>query len=121
MHKRYLKAVLAGTVSALALTTAAAAQNVAANTPETVTVTGTRISGTDTPTPVQVQTATELQAITPPSISEALDKNPIFMGGSTPNNAVTGANGRGNNNPGYFLNLRNLGAIRTLVTGGLPS
>jgi outer membrane receptor protein involved in Fe transport len=115
MQGRYLKTILAGTVSVVALTTAAAAQNVAANTPETVTVTGTRISGTDTPTPVQVQTATDLQAITPTSISEALDKNPIFMGGSTPNNAVTGANGRGNNNPGYFLNLRNLGAIRTLV------
>ena len=116
MHGRYIKTILAGTVSALALASAAAAQNVAANTTEeTITVTGTRISGTDTPTPVQVQTAVELQAITPASISEGLNKSPIFMGGSTPNNATTGANGRGGNLPGYFLNLRNLGTIRTLV------
>jgi outer membrane receptor protein involved in Fe transport len=115
--KHYLKTLLAGTVSILALaSTAAYAQAVAGNDqPESVTVTGTRIKGTDTPTPVQVQTADQLQAITPSSISEGLDKNPIFMGGSTPNNAATGANGRGGNLPGYFLNLRNLGTIRTLV------
>jgi iron complex outermembrane receptor protein len=114
--KHYLKTLLAGTVSILALaSTAAYAQTVASNEPESVTVTGTRIKGTDTPTPVQVQTADQLQAITPSSISEGLDKNPIFMGGSTPNNAATGANGRGGNLPGYFLNLRNLGTIRTLV------
>jgi outer membrane receptor protein involved in Fe transport len=117
MHGRYLRTILAGTVSAFALASGAAAQNVAANAPEeeTVTVTGTRISGTDTPTPVQVQTAVQLQNITPASISEGLNKSPIFMGGSTPNNATTGANGRGGNLPGYFLNLRNLGTIRTLV------
>lgn len=112
-NRTYLKAILAGTVSTLALTGAALAQQVAST--ETVTVTGTRISGTDTPTPVQVQTADQLQDITPASISEGLDKSPIFMGGSTPDNATTGANGRGGNLPGYFLNLRNLGTIRTLV------
>jgi iron complex outermembrane receptor protein len=117
MPKTYLRTILAGTVSIVALASAAhaQAQQVAANETETVTVTGTRIKGTDTPTPVQVQTAEQLQDITPASISEGLDKNPIFMGGSTPNNATTGANGRGGNLPGYFLNLRNLGVIRTLV------
>ncbi len=117
MRSHYLKTFLAGTVSAFALATSVHAQTVAADAPatESVTVTGTRISGTDTPTPVQVQTAAQLQDITPASISEGLDKNPIFMGGSTPNNATTGANGRGGNLPGYFLNLRNLGTIRTLV------
>ena len=115
--KHYFKTLLAGTVSILALaSTTAYAQAVASNDqPESVTVTGTRIKGTDTPTPVQVQTAEQLQAITPTSISEGLDKNPIFMGGSTPNNAATGANGRGFNAPGYFLNLRGLGTIRTLI------
>ncbi|MDN5289616.1 MAG: hypothetical protein JWR38_5895, partial [Mucilaginibacter sp.] len=107
-NRSYLKTILAGTVSLLALvSSAASAQVVAANEPESVTVTGTRIKGTDTPTPVQIQTADELQAITPGSISEGLNKSPIFMGGSTPNNATTGANGRGGNLPGYFLNLRN--------------
>jgi len=114
-NRSYLRTILAGTVSLLALASTASAQVVAASEPESVTVTGTRIKGTDTPTPVQVQTAEQLQDITPASISEGLNKSPIFMGGSTPNNATTGANGRGGNLPGYFLNLRNLGTIRTLV------
>src|ERR1700761_1094786 len=116
MQKHCFGTILAGTVSVFALANRAAAQTMAANVPaEQITVTGTRISGTDTPTPVQVQTADQLEAITPASIPEALDKSPIFMGGSTPENATTGANGRGNNTPGFFLNLRNLGTIRTLV------
>ena len=115
MGSTTIKTILAGTVSLLALASTAYAQVVANAEPESVTVTGTRIRGTDTPTPVQIQTAEQLQDITPASISEGLDKNPIFMGGSTPNNATTGANGRGGNLPGYFLNLRNLGTIRTLV------
>jgi iron complex outermembrane receptor protein len=83
---------------------------------ETVVVTGSRIRGGDDRTPpVANVSSDELLATTPGSLPEALDKLPVFMGGSTPNNATTGANGRGNNAPGYFLNLRNLGAIRTLV------
>jgi len=83
---------------------------------ETVVVTGSRIQGADARTPpVASLSSDELLSTTPGSIPEALDKLPVFMGGSTPNNATTGANGRGNNAPGYFLNLRNLGAIRTLV------
>jgi iron complex outermembrane receptor protein len=83
---------------------------------ETVVVTGSRIRGGDDRTPpVASLSSDQLLATTPGGIPEALDKLPVFMGGSTPNNATTGANGRGNNAPGYFLNLRNLGAIRTLV------
>jgi iron complex outermembrane receptor protein len=83
---------------------------------ETVVVTGSRIrGGTELSAPV-IRVATEtLLSITPGGIPEALDKLPIFMAASTPNNATTGANGRGGNAPGYFLNLRNLGAIRTLI------
>jgi iron complex outermembrane receptor protein len=83
---------------------------------ETVVVTGSRIRSPNTlPTPVTTVTSDQLLAATPASIPEALDKLPIFMAASTPNNATTGANGRGGNAPGYFLNLRNLGAIRTLI------
>jgi hypothetical protein len=83
---------------------------------ETVTVTGSRIRNADEPsTPVTTLLAEQLTATTPGGIPEALNKMPIFTQGSTPNNATTGANGRGNNAPGYFLNLRNLGAIRTLI------
>ena len=83
---------------------------------ETVVVTGSRIRNASEPsTPVVSLPAEKLLATTPDGIPEALNKMPIFAAGSTPNNATTGANGRGNNAPGYFLNLRNLGAIRTLV------
>jgi outer membrane receptor protein involved in Fe transport len=84
--------------------------------PETVIVTGSRIvSGDERSTPVTSLPAEQLLATTPDGIPQALDKMPLFTNGSTPNNAVTGANGRGNNAPGYFLNMRNLGAIRTLI------
>jgi iron complex outermembrane receptor protein len=83
---------------------------------EMVVVTGTRIRGGDDETPpVTSVSSDQLLATTPGSIPEALDKLPVFMAGSTPNNTTTGANGSGYNTPGYFLNLRNLGAIRTLV------
>ena len=83
---------------------------------ETVVVTGSRIRNASEPsTPVVSLPVEQLLATTPGGIPEALNKMPLFAAGSTPNNATTGANGRGNNAPGYFLNLRNLGAIRTLV------
>lgn len=83
---------------------------------ETVVVTGSRIRNASEPsTPVISLGADQLLATTPGGVPEALDKMPIFMAGSTPNNATAGANGRGFNTPGYFLNLRNLGAIRTLI------
>ncbi|HVW72519.1 MAG TPA: TonB-dependent receptor, partial [Rhizomicrobium sp.] len=83
---------------------------------ETVVVTGSRIKSANEPsTPVISLPAEQLETTTAGGIAEALDKMPIFMAASTPNNATTGANGRGFNAPGYFLNLRNLGAIRTLI------
>src|SRR5579872_6615389 len=82
---------------------------------ETIVVTGSRIVSRTAPTPVTTMTVQQLETTAPESIPEALDKLPIFMEGSTPSNPVTGANGRGYNAPGYFLNLRNLGAIRTLI------
>ncbi|MCU1386498.1 MAG: hypothetical protein JWL71_5195, partial [Acidobacteria bacterium] len=83
---------------------------------EAVVVTGSRIRGSaDLSTPVITLVTEQLLSTTPGGIPEALDKLPVFVAGSTPNNATTGANGRGGNAPGYFLNLRNLGAIRTLI------
>src|SRR6185312_14806658 len=83
---------------------------------ESVVVTGSRIRSANEPsTPVLSLPADLLRATTAGGVAEALNKMPIFAAGSTPNNATTGANGRGNNAPGYFLNLRNLGAIRTLI------
>jgi iron complex outermembrane receptor protein len=83
---------------------------------EAVVVTGSRIrGGTELSAPVMSMVSDTLLSITPGGIPEALDKLPVFMAASTPNNVTTGANGRGGNAPGYFLNLRNLGAIRTLI------
>jgi outer membrane receptor protein involved in Fe transport len=83
---------------------------------ESVVVTGTHIAnGNLQPTPVTVATVTDLQATTPESVPAALMKLPVFQQSSTPNNTTTGANGRGYNQAGNFLNLRSLGAIRTLV------
>jgi outer membrane receptor protein involved in Fe transport len=84
--------------------------------PESVVVTGSRIRGAEErSTPVTTLPTEQLLATSPGGVPEALNKLPIFASGSTPNNATTGANGRGNNAPGYFLNLRGLGAIRTLI------
>ncbi|HEY4078789.1 MAG TPA: TonB-dependent receptor [Rhizomicrobium sp.] len=115
-NKQYLRTILAGTVSVFALANSAMAQS-SDGASEAVVVTGTRIqNGNSLPTPVTVVSSEQLQATTPGSIPEALDKLPAFtMAQGNPNNATAGANGRGSGAPGYFLNLRNLGTIRTLI------
>jgi len=81
-----------------------------------IVVTGSRIqNGNALPTPVTVVSAAQLQTTTPTSIPDALNKLPAFNAGqATPNNSVN-SNGRGFGAPGNFLNLRSLGAIRTLI------
>src|SRR5215469_4976419 len=116
-HKSYLRTLLVGTVSAIALANSASAQQVvSSNSIENVVVTGTHIAnGNLQPTPVTVETAEQLQTISPASIPEGLNKLPQFEEQSTSQNTTTGANGRGYNQAGNFLNLRDLGAIRTLI------
>src|SRR6201999_1439876 len=109
----YLRTILAGTVSALALTVAAQAQP--AESTEQVTVTGTRITnGAAMPTPVTVISTDQLSALTPTSIPEALATLPMFAPtlGTT---SHTEPNGRGFGTPTNNLNLHGLGVIRTLV------
>lgn len=82
-----------------------------------IVVTGSRIpqNGNNRPIPVTVVSAENLQRTTPSSIPDALVRLPVFnQGGATPTNPGR-SNGRGNGTPGSFLNLRNLGAIRTLI------
>jgi outer membrane receptor protein involved in Fe transport len=81
-----------------------------------IVVTGSRIqNGNNLPTPVTIVSAQALQTTTPTSIPDGLNKLPAFNAGqSTPNTSVN-ANGRGFGAPGNFLNLRSLGAIRTLI------
>ncbi len=112
---KFSKMALMCAASALALTTAARAQSIAANTvaPEQVTVTGSRIISdiTQSPTPLTVVTAEQLQATSPTDIPDALNKLPDFIGGNTPRTQGNGST----NNGGNTLNLRNLGVQRTLV------
>jgi outer membrane receptor protein involved in Fe transport len=112
-RKTYLKTILAGTVSVIALANGAGAQP-AGNT-ETVTVTGTRIeNGSGMPTPVTVVSTDQLATLAPTSIPEALATLPMFAPtlGTT---SHTEPNGRGFGTPTNNLNLHGLGTIRTLI------
>src|ERR1700761_6020613 len=105
------KLALMCAASALAMTAAARAQD--AKDVETVTVTGSRVISdiAQSPTPLTVVSAEQLSATTPTDIPDALNKLPDFIGGSTPRTQNNG----GSNNSGNTLNLRALGASRTLV------
>src|ERR1700742_346715 len=117
MHcNKYLRTILAGTASVLALATAAQAQGAgAATSTENVVVTGTRIeNGSGMPTPTTIMSPDQLNALTPTSIPEALAQLPMFAPtlGTT---SHTEPNGRGFGTPTNNLNLHGLGVIRTLV------
>jgi len=79
-----------------------------------VVVTGSRTvrDGTQAPTPVTVVGAEELERSAPRNIVEGLTSLPAFRGSTSTN---TPALSTASNNTGSFLNLRGLGAQRTLV------
>jgi outer membrane receptor protein involved in Fe transport len=115
-----LSAALCGGVSLLALASPALAQQAtapAAAQLEEVVVTGTHIrDGFTAPTPVTVATAAQLEATTPSTIPDALNKLPQFAGSAI---SAGSSNGTGGGPPsvyvGSFLSLRSLGPVRTLV------
>ena len=111
--KIYLKTLLVSTASALALTSAALAQQDAAA--ENVTVTGTRIvNGAQSPTPVTAVSAADLQNQSPISLAQGLLDLPQFAATTGAQTQVE-ANGRGFGTPTPGFNLYGLGTIRTLV------
>nr|WP_281384450.1 TonB-dependent receptor [Novosphingobium flavum] len=85
---------------------------------EDIVVTGSRTTknGNDSPTPVTVVSKDMLTDVRPTSITESLNVLPVFSGsrGQTTNPSATGGVGGGNGNAAQ-LNLRNVGATRTLV------
>ncbi|HTI66601.1 MAG TPA: TonB-dependent receptor [Caulobacteraceae bacterium] len=83
---------------------------------ESVVVTATRIqtNGYTQPTPVTVAPIAQLQQTTPSNIPDALNKLPQFSG-STQAAGNSNSGGPSNVYTGNFLNLRNMGAIRTLI------
>lgn len=96
-----------------------ATSNVEPGTPATVTVTGSRVikNGDSSPSPVTVIRTDELLTGKPgATLAEALNSLPVFAGsrGATSNPTTSGsaAGGSGSANQ---LNLRNIGATRTLV------
>lgn len=82
---------------------------------EAVSVTGTRIvrDGYSAPTPVTVVGTQEIEAQAPANLADFVNKLPSFIGSTTPNNSAGSlSNGLAGVNA---LNLRSLGANRTLI------
>ena len=103
--------LLGSAVFALAggLTTSAFAQDADL---EEIQVTGSRISRTtmDTPTPVTTIQASDLAAMAPGNLIEALSQMPQFYGNLTQEGVNGGQNAGGSN-----VNLRGAGSNRTLT------
>jgi outer membrane receptor protein involved in Fe transport len=80
---------------------------------EEVTVTGSRIreTGMNTPVPVTVVTAEQMEMAAPGNLIDAFDQMPQFLGNSAPGTDVF----IGTNAGQSILNMRGLGANRTLV------
>jgi len=98
--------------------TAAPAEDAGASTPSAegvIVVTGSRLGtqgGFQAPTPVTVVSTEQLQQAAPSSIGDALNQLPIFRNSAQPQSTgVTVAGTVGQS----FLNLRSLGAQRTLI------
>ncbi|MBC2666277.1 TonB-dependent receptor [Novosphingobium flavum] len=108
--------------SALVMAVPALAQTSAptgGNGGEDIVVTGSRVisNGNNSPTPLTVVSAQDVLATQPTTISDALNTLPVFSGPRTQvsnPNAGIGAGG-GGNAVANQLNLRNLGAQRTLI------
>jgi iron complex outermembrane receptor protein len=124
-----LSIALCSGASLLAMATSALAQqspaapsaSPAPDSVQTVVVTGSRIvrNGYAAPSPVTVATTAELAATTPSSIPDGLNKLPAFAGSSTTAGTTNAVGGSGGGVAvtfgGNYLNLRDMGAIRTLV------
>lgn len=113
-HRKLLTPIILG-ATALGYFLPAAAQETAAD-PEAlneVTITGTRLrsSGMNAPTPVTVVTAAQLDEVAPGNIAAAIKQLPQFRG----NIDATQSNGIGTDAGQSVVNMRGLGANRTLV------
>ena len=114
-RKVLLTSVLVG-ATALGYFMPAAAQEATTEDPEglkEVTITGTRLrsSGMNAPTPVTVVSAAQLDEVAPGNIAAAIKQLPQFRG----NVDATQNNGIGTDAGQSVVNMRGLGANRTLV------
>jgi len=107
--------VAACSTSSMSYAQATAAANQAAADIDEVVITGSRIvrDGYEAPTPVSVLGMEELNSMAVTNIADAVNRLPAFGAGVTSRNASTSvSSGTGGVNQ---LNLRGLGATRTLV------
>lgn len=80
-----------------------------------IVVTGSRVAtGFKAPTPVTITTTEQLRASAPTNLADGLNQLPVFNG-STKTSSPSTTNSRGGNSGQNLLNLRGLGAQRTLV------
>jgi iron complex outermembrane receptor protein len=118
---RALRAVLVSGASAVALVMGAGSAGAqedtgpqeAAESEEAIVITGSRLrlaTGMETPVPVTAVAASEIKAMAPTTLAEGLSQLPQFYGNGT----QTGTNFFSSGSTGS-LNLRGLGANRTLV------
>lgn len=118
MSKKFLACALLSSVACISTARAqeAADRNVSPDTTASdveIIVTGSRLirNGNDSPTPVTMVSTEQLATASPANIPEALNKLPVF----------SGVNGQrlsfalGQNIAGNYLNLREFGAVRTLL------
>jgi iron complex outermembrane receptor protein len=112
--------LLAGAI-ALAFPMRGIAQTTATEPPlEKVVVTGSRVivNGDSSPTPVTAVRAQDLLSMQPTTIADALNTLPVFSSPrsqtSNPSGGSAAVSGGGNPSANQ-LNLRNLGAVRTLI------
>jgi iron complex outermembrane receptor protein len=111
--KSKIGATLLCTVSSLALTVSAHAQDAQPPAPEAVVITGSRVisDAISSPTPLTVLSTADLNATTPSDIADGLEKLPAFIGSQS----TRSVNNASADNAADVLNLRSFGAQRTLV------
>jgi iron complex outermembrane receptor protein len=109
-----LLAVATSLLAALPAVAQTGADDAASDEEEAIVVTGSRIaSGFDRPTPVSVMGAERLEARGATNLGDALNELPAFRATNTP--ASTGLGAAGGYVGGRILDLRGLGAVRTLT------
>jgi iron complex outermembrane receptor protein len=123
LASRFATSLVAAAVAVAVSSAALAADSTAAKKKDVeelgeITVTGSRIQqavGMTTPTPVTSVTATELSAMSPGSLTDAMTQLPQFYLSQTAENFNTGANGFFQSGGGGALDLRGIGPQRTLT------
>lgn len=80
-----------------------------------IVVTGSRVAnGFKTPTPVTMASSEQLRVAAPTNLADGLNQLPVFNGSTKTSNPST-TNSRGGSSGQNLLNLRGLGAQRTLI------